>query len=109
MANEEHLNVLSHGVEAWNCWRQDNQTLRPDLSSANLRNGVLEYADLSFGMTEGGCSASVQMRRIVNEVDQSISIVDLNLKYEQHGKAQHSRNLSAEGVANTLGIERNDV
>jgi uncharacterized protein YjbI with pentapeptide repeats len=46
MANEEHLNTLKQGVEAWNRWRQENPGVRPDLSQADLRAADLRRADL---------------------------------------------------------------
>jgi hypothetical protein len=52
MADEEHVKRLKQGVEKWNAWRQDNLTIRPNLSGADLRDAnlgsaVLEGADLS--------------------------------------------------------------
>ena len=46
MANEEHLAILKQGVEAWNRWREENPTIRPDLSGANLSEANLIKADL---------------------------------------------------------------
>lgn len=37
MANEEHLNILSQGTEAWNLWRKRNHRLNPDLSDLDLQ------------------------------------------------------------------------
>ena len=37
MANSEHLAILKHGVEVWNNWRQENPTLQPDFTGADLR------------------------------------------------------------------------
>lgn len=36
MANEEYLEILKQGVNAWNRWREDNPDVRPDLSGADL-------------------------------------------------------------------------
>jgi hypothetical protein len=48
MANPEHLEILSQGVEVWNKWREDNPTIKPDLQEA-----VLNSFDLSrFVLTE---------------------------------------------------------
>ena len=47
MANEEHLAILEQGVEAWNKWRKENPTIRPDLSRAKLSGADLIWADLS--------------------------------------------------------------
>jgi uncharacterized protein YjbI with pentapeptide repeats len=36
MANQEHLNILAKGVEAWNEWRSRNSTIVPDMVQADL-------------------------------------------------------------------------
>lgn len=33
MANPEHLDILSQGVEVWNEWRQSHPDVKPDLTS----------------------------------------------------------------------------
>ena len=47
MANKEHLARLREGVEAWNSWRAENHTIRPNLFAANLI-GALWSAKLSL-------------------------------------------------------------
>jgi uncharacterized protein YjbI with pentapeptide repeats len=47
MANEEHLAILKQGAEAWNKWRLENPTIRPDLSGADLSVANLSEANLS--------------------------------------------------------------
>jgi uncharacterized protein YjbI with pentapeptide repeats len=47
MANEEHLQIIRQGVDAWNAWREKNPQLRPDLFEANLSGLDLSGADLS--------------------------------------------------------------
>jgi len=47
MANPEHLQILTQGVEAWNRWRVQNQDIRPDLVDANLTGINLREADLT--------------------------------------------------------------
>lgn len=47
MANEEHLEILKQGVEQWNKWREENETIKPDLSDANLNKADLYGANLS--------------------------------------------------------------
>jgi len=46
MANEDHLERLQQGVEAWNAWREEEPSVEPDLSGANLNNMDLQGADL---------------------------------------------------------------
>ena len=36
MANQEHVDILKHGVEMWNQWREENDDIQPDLTEANL-------------------------------------------------------------------------
>ena len=47
MANQQHLEILMKGVEAWNRWRVQNPETRPDLSEADLSEADLHLADLS--------------------------------------------------------------
>jgi hypothetical protein len=46
MANPEHLKILKQGVGAWNKWRIEVHTIRPDLGSADLLGEDLIGADL---------------------------------------------------------------
>src|SRR4030095_3414076 len=46
MGNLEQLARLRSGVPAWNAWRNENPTLRPALSGADLRFSVLDRVDL---------------------------------------------------------------
>ncbi|HJT55771.1 MAG TPA: toll/interleukin-1 receptor domain-containing protein [Ktedonobacteraceae bacterium] len=46
MADQEHLNVLKQGSDAWNAWRQQH-FLEPHLDNANLRGADLDNADLN--------------------------------------------------------------
>lgn len=46
MANQQHLEMLEKGVEAWNKWRQDMPDIIPDLEAANLRERNLDMIDL---------------------------------------------------------------
>jgi TIR domain/Pentapeptide repeats (8 copies) len=47
MANQEHLDILRQGVEAWNQWRKEHNDIIPDLSKANLSGADLETTNLS--------------------------------------------------------------
>ena len=47
MANQEHLDILTQGVEAWNQWRQEHPEVRPNLEGAKLRQANLISADLT--------------------------------------------------------------
>ena len=45
MANAEHVAMLKQGEAAWNAWRRDHPTVRPDFSGADLRGVILNPAD----------------------------------------------------------------
>ena len=47
MANQEHLDILAKGVDAWNVWRQNNDGTVPDLRGAYLSGAILYHADLT--------------------------------------------------------------
>lgn len=47
MANQEHLDILKQGVQAWNEWRAKNSAVQIDLSYAYLRDAQLSNANLS--------------------------------------------------------------
>jgi uncharacterized protein YjbI with pentapeptide repeats len=47
MANDEHVALLKQGVRAWNAWRRENPSIRPDLSEANLAEAGLSGANLN--------------------------------------------------------------
>jgi uncharacterized protein YjbI with pentapeptide repeats len=47
MANQEHLEILKQGVDAWNQWRKENPGIKPDLKQAKLEKINLSSANLS--------------------------------------------------------------
>ena len=47
MANDDHIAQLMKGVASWNAWREENATIRPDLSRADLHGADLHEANLS--------------------------------------------------------------
>lgn len=46
MAVEEHLNILSKGVEIWNEWKRNKTKFKVDLKEANLQKAYLPNIDL---------------------------------------------------------------
>ncbi len=46
MADQQHLEILKRGVDAWNNWRQKNPSTRPDLSGAELEDA--NYSSINF-------------------------------------------------------------
>lgn len=53
MANENHLEILKQGVDAWNRWRKENSAIQPELYSADLSGTNLFEADLSKANLSG--------------------------------------------------------
>jgi hypothetical protein len=47
MANRDHLKILTSGVENWNLWRAENDSLIPDLTGADLNYAYLHLATLA--------------------------------------------------------------
>ncbi len=47
MANQQHVDKLREGVDAWNHWRQDHPHITPDLSGAELTSANLQGANLT--------------------------------------------------------------
>jgi uncharacterized protein YjbI with pentapeptide repeats len=46
MANQEHLDRLKKGTDAWNAWRKQFLDIKPDLNGADLRGTDLRGANL---------------------------------------------------------------
>jgi uncharacterized protein YjbI with pentapeptide repeats len=46
MANKQHTEALALGLHAWNSWRQQNPSEKPDLSGVDLQAKELDYFDL---------------------------------------------------------------
>lgn len=46
MANKEHLSLIKQGVTSWNQWRQENNSIKPDISGADLSGADLSGANL---------------------------------------------------------------
>lgn len=46
MPNQEHLRILKKGVEVWNKWRYENDSIKPNLSEAKLQMVDLQGVDL---------------------------------------------------------------
>ena len=53
MANRNHLAKLRQGVDAWNLWRAQDRSIEPDLSKVDLRDAVLEGANLNLADFRG--------------------------------------------------------
>src|SRR6266699_2910817 len=47
MANQEHVQIIQKGIEAWNQWRNQDPKINPDLREADLHGADLSGADFS--------------------------------------------------------------
>ncbi len=45
MANEEQVAILKHSVETWNKWREENPSIRIDLTQADFLGANLRSLD----------------------------------------------------------------
>src|SRR5579884_3553231 len=73
MANQEHLAILNQGADKWNEWRREHTDVQPDLSLANLRKTLLNYADLHSADLSGADLREADL----NEAD--LSRANLNM------------------------------
>ena len=55
MANQSYVRILKNGVDEWNQWRQENPTIKPDLSGADLTGIDLFEADLKSAILSRAC------------------------------------------------------
>jgi uncharacterized protein YjbI with pentapeptide repeats len=53
MANQEHLDLLKQGSDAWNAWREQHGLVEPDLRYADLTRATLTRADLRYADLTG--------------------------------------------------------
>lgn len=62
MANPEHLRLLRSGVAAWNNWRSEHLSLRPDLAGAELAGLALDEIDLREADLTGALLRGTNLR-----------------------------------------------
>jgi len=67
MANQEHLDILEHGVKIWNQWREEHPEFKPDLKEAsliekNLKKINLTKADLQKANLRGADLTKANLR-----------------------------------------------
>jgi uncharacterized protein YjbI with pentapeptide repeats len=53
MPNDQHLRILKQGVRTWNGWRNDNWSIKPDLSGVDLAGAELRGANFRETNLEG--------------------------------------------------------
>jgi hypothetical protein len=65
MANDEHVAILKKGVDAWNAWRDENRTITPNLSGADLTRADLSGANLhGAGLIAAGRTSTGRTSRL---------------------------------------------
>lgn len=91
MANNEHLNKFYSGVMQWNQWRQENPTIRPDLSGGNFSREAIYKSAFTTGIVSGGLGvSSVLDQQILRDGD--LSNVDFR-GANFHGRTLEGTNL----------------
>ena len=48
MQNQDHIDKLIEGAIGWNSWREKDETIIPNLTSANLNGAEIDQANLSY-------------------------------------------------------------
>jgi hypothetical protein len=90
VANPEHLAKLEEGVEAWNKWREENPSVKPDLSQAHLENARLFRARLE--------NANLRLARLedANLIGAHLENADLNTAHLENAilRRAHLENAS---------------
>src|SRR5438552_3468695 len=88
MANQEHLQILQQGIEAWNAWRSEHKDITPDLSRADLTNvRLLTHVDF--------------WRADLRQANFS--------KAHLHGTILHEANLQGANLTDTTGLLPNQL
>jgi uncharacterized protein YjbI with pentapeptide repeats len=100
MANQEHLDIVAQGVDAWNGWRNDNPTIQPDLSGANLRTANLRGINLKDAAVVGVdftaarlTSANLRGARVTMGI---LIEADLRMAGLQRADMRHTRAVAAD-------------
>src|ERR1017187_10750520 len=55
MANQEHLSIAKQGAKAWNIWRHNNPSVRPDLAGTGFNTdscNIDEFQGANLQRTE---------------------------------------------------------
>lgn len=102
MANEQHVELIKQGPEAWNQWREQNQEEPVDLSDADLRGlalakvnlkgadlkrAKLQFTNLAGALLEGANleqarmqEANLQSAQLENAVVKNCNLMESNLQ-----------------------------
>lgn len=104
MANAEHLEILKLGVKKWNEWREINEDIKPDLSSADLSNtnlsGVELYDAELYGAQLSNANLDNADLRNANLYNANLANATLNFTSMYHAQL-YNANLHKAQLANT--------
>ena len=98
MANQEHLDILKQGVEAWNKWREEHLEIQPDLRDADLTGAQLRKANLSRADLTGVDLRNAYLRKTNLE---GADLKNANLEYANLRRAV-LRDANLEGTSTNL-------
>jgi uncharacterized protein YjbI with pentapeptide repeats len=90
MANPEHIEILTQGVEKWNQWRMDNPDIIPDLSGATVNDLLHKLKGMNFAnanfykahFTHWFCADGADLQNADfshTEFDEGLSLQNANL------------------------------
>ena len=83
MANPDHLAILDQGVKIWNKWREENSSVEPDLSEADLKERVLYVKDEGVGINLQGAdlqSTNLENANLENANLKNAKLLSANLR-----------------------------
>ncbi len=120
MPNPEHVAILAQGQRIWNCWRKENPTITPDLSSAelssaNLRSTDLSFSDLSHAVLSGAdlTDADLSNASLRSSMVDYATLAGANLRFcnlddaRLDGAICHSADFSEASACNATLVEAN--
>jgi uncharacterized protein YjbI with pentapeptide repeats len=65
LANPEHIKIFKQGAHAWNCWRDSNPEVTPDLSDVNFETDLHTYETMyDMPMFTGYNLSNVNLNRM---------------------------------------------
>jgi hypothetical protein len=93
MANQDQLDILKQGVQAWNKWRAENLGTRIDLSVANLTNADLSRINFfSANLTNANLTNTNLNRAILTDSNlTNANLIDANFNRASIGYTDLSR------------------
>jgi uncharacterized protein YjbI with pentapeptide repeats len=87
--NNQHLDIIRKGVMAWNLWRRDNPSAKPQLTTADLSGVSLGKINLSGANLSWALLSNADLREAVldDAILHSVNLHGANLSYAHLVKA----------------------